>query len=334
MKRVIHWAAENGFDRVAWTTGDMEAERFDWSTQIESVKADEYDIAGDWQWRLTITEHNGKEHKAEYLDTEELERHAGKDLAEKIIKDGDGEYRGLDLNVGGEGMRGFYDKILPSQVGKCIKKWGGEGCASRNIHGGVKGRCSGKGISPGAERMMVNAYDKDGRLPPVKRWEQDGLLRYLGQKESLSVGTTTGLQLPRVVHQPKGSSRNIYTDRDLIKYRASNSGGDGGFASRDVTDTPAFKRWIGDSKVVGEAGEPLVVYHATPASFETFQPGGYDAEISDAAIWTTPNRDEQPAAQNIRRVPVKQNHVYGNQSGNSLQAPTSCRFTCGSTILG
>ncbi len=29
------------------------------------------------------------------------------------------------------------------------------------------------------------------------------------------------------------------------------------------TDTPAFKRWFGDSKVVDENGEPLVVYHGT-----------------------------------------------------------------------
>jgi hypothetical protein len=29
------------------------------------------------------------------------------------------------------------------------------------------------------------------------------------------------------------------------------------------TDTPAFKKWFGDSKVVDEAGKPLVVYHGT-----------------------------------------------------------------------
>lgn len=34
-------------------------------------------------------------------------------------------------------------------------------------------------------------------------------------------------------------------------------------ASR-ITETPEFKRWFGDSKVVDENGEPLVVYHGTP----------------------------------------------------------------------
>jgi hypothetical protein len=34
--------------------------------------------------------------------------------------------------------------------------------------------------------------------------------------------------------------------------------------------TPAFKAWFGDSKVVDENGEPLVVYHATNADFTEF----------------------------------------------------------------
>lgn len=37
-----------------------------------------------------------------------------------------------------------------------------------------------------------------------------------------------------------------------------------------VTNTPAFKRWFGDSKVVGENGEPLVVYHGTGKDFKKF----------------------------------------------------------------
>lgn len=36
------------------------------------------------------------------------------------------------------------------------------------------------------------------------------------------------------------------------------------YLSGAQTDTPAFRRWFGDSKVVDEDGEPLVVYHMTP----------------------------------------------------------------------
>jgi len=36
------------------------------------------------------------------------------------------------------------------------------------------------------------------------------------------------------------------------------------------TQTPEFKRWFGDSKVVDENGEPLVVYHGTKGQFQEF----------------------------------------------------------------
>ena len=39
------------------------------------------------------------------------------------------------------------------------------------------------------------------------------------------------------------------------------------------TDSPYFKKWFGKSKVVDENGDPLVVYHGTGASFNTFNDG-------------------------------------------------------------
>lgn len=36
-------------------------------------------------------------------------------------------------------------------------------------------------------------------------------------------------------------------------------------------NTPEFKRWFGDSKVVDKNGRPLVVYHGTNADFDTFK---------------------------------------------------------------
>jgi hypothetical protein len=36
------------------------------------------------------------------------------------------------------------------------------------------------------------------------------------------------------------------------------------------TNTPAFKQWFGDSKVVDKKGDPLVVYHGTDKTFDAF----------------------------------------------------------------
>ena len=41
--------------------------------------------------------------------------------------------------------------------------------------------------------------------------------------------------------------------------------------SERITDTPAFRNWFGDSKVVDENGEPLVVYHGTASDIAEFQ---------------------------------------------------------------
>lgn len=56
-------------------------------------------------------------------------------------------------------------------------------------------------------------------------------------------------------------------------------------AQAAVTDTPEFRRWFGDSKVVDAEGKPLVVYHGTGADIESFKPG-----LSNA-LYFTPDAD-------------------------------------------
>ena len=51
------------------------------------------------------------------------------------------------------------------------------------------------------------------------------------------------------------------------------------FAAAPAVETAAFKRWFGGSKVVNEDGKPLVVYHGTRNSFDTFRNGIYEGPI-------------------------------------------------------
>lgn len=129
-KRMLRYAAEHGYDRLSWDTGDTNADRYDLSKHIEALT---YAKKKDGTYFVRV-QHKGSENTSvlgEELKPEELADHIGKDLAEKITN-GEGsptansfkEFRGLDLKVGGEGMRGFYDKILPATVNKLAKKWG------------------------------------------------------------------------------------------------------------------------------------------------------------------------------------------------------------------
>jgi hypothetical protein len=52
-------------------------------------------------------------------------------------------------------------------------------------------------------------------------------------------------------------------------------------AGASITQTPAFRKWFGGSKVVDESGRPLVVYHGTDSDVEAFDPAK-QGEATDA----------------------------------------------------
>lgn len=123
MKRMIRWASENGFDRVAWTPGEMQAARYDLSKQISSVAYSGTNLkAFDLNGEEIITRTG--------VSPEDLPDIIGKEATEKLLaapKRGTLQMiEGEDLKVGGEGMRGFYDKILPTVANKLAKKHGGK----------------------------------------------------------------------------------------------------------------------------------------------------------------------------------------------------------------
>lgn len=51
------------------------------------------------------------------------------------------------------------------------------------------------------------------------------------------------------------------------------------------TETPAFKRWFGDSKIVDDSGKPMIVYHGSPSSeitvFDTGKEGSNTGSAGD-----------------------------------------------------
>ncbi|WP_191966128.1 hypothetical protein [Oryzomonas japonica] len=126
IRRMLRYAAENDFDRMTWTTGEQQAERYDISKKMESVS---YRKDGE-QFIISGVDKNGQEHALGDFTEKQLPDAVGKELSQKITAgDGkpDGQWTklaGLDLKVGGEGMKGFYDRILPQFLDKFGKKFG------------------------------------------------------------------------------------------------------------------------------------------------------------------------------------------------------------------
>ena len=131
-KRMLRYAAENDFERIAWTTGEQQAERYDLSKRIAKVQyipaTKEFFAFETSVGPATITRRD--------VEPKDLPDIVGKEVADRLLadeskiigRDAAGtpyhELKGQDLRIGGDGMKGFYDKMLPRFANKYAKKWG------------------------------------------------------------------------------------------------------------------------------------------------------------------------------------------------------------------
>lgn len=130
-KRLLWDAAKGDFDNLSWTTGAQQNERYNLSKKISKL----VQIKSGNTHILRAYGKNGDEILAKrFEDPSELEDIIGKDLTKKLQeqeskpggKPGLEEkvLAGQDLEIGGEGMKGFYDKIIPDYMSKLGKKYG------------------------------------------------------------------------------------------------------------------------------------------------------------------------------------------------------------------
>jgi hypothetical protein len=126
-RRAVKWAADHGYDRIAWTTGEQQADRYDLSKQITRITWNKNPSEAE-EGKIYVAAHKDDRGNVVFSGNQtprEIEETFGKDIADKIVNGGSyGTLTGVDLKVGGEGMKGFYDKILPSYAAKLGKKFG------------------------------------------------------------------------------------------------------------------------------------------------------------------------------------------------------------------
>jgi hypothetical protein len=142
LKRALHEAAETGKDRISWTPGEAQAARYDLSKHLDRI---EYEpVLNDkdkptGKYEIYAKDKNGKQvfHEDE-AGLERIEQLAGKEIAQKIEQNAGSKdksehqsaYRNwraltdLDLQVGGEGMRKYYDDIVRNEMNKLGKPHG------------------------------------------------------------------------------------------------------------------------------------------------------------------------------------------------------------------
>ena len=317
LKRMLRYATENGFSKLAWTTGEQQANRYDLSKQISRVRYDD-------QRNLVAYDFDGREVIVRHLDSDEqLEDYIGKEPAKKLLEKelivpktehrGGGltvkeasyrELTGLDLKVGGEGMKGFYDKMVPRFLNKYVKKWGSkveevglrispslEGLTDLKVDGPFS---SGDYAILGADRSGVYRYV----------YHHTGSQRLFATREAaqgwLDENVKVSLTQPSIDITP-AMRESVLQGQPQFQVR------------KRITDTPAFKKWFGGSKVVDEAGEPLVVYHGTSGEidFDSFKRRVGDVGIhfgtagqADDRLAYVGSRPEKRVLSKQRLIPV------------------------------
>lgn len=160
-KRMLRYAAENGYDAISWTPGEAQAARYDLSKHINKVElTHNRDGLGTLKyWTGTGDNLQGREQAIKSKD--DLVNLVGKDIADKLYEQGQknngkAELSGLELKVGGEGMMRFYDDQMPTIAGKYAK-----------AHGG-KVEQKPLGVYRMEERLFENMIDS--KKPLTKRW--------------------------------------------------------------------------------------------------------------------------------------------------------------------
>ena len=152
MRRMVVWAADHGFDRVAWTTGDQQAERYNLAQIVNDLSArrvehggmeDRFNIETSSQVAGAELERGGIRYAPHRLITPANDPPRRRNDAARISKPslwprvGATDCRASirtastetvidtrDLRVGGDGMRAFYDRNLVNITNDIIKRYG------------------------------------------------------------------------------------------------------------------------------------------------------------------------------------------------------------------
>jgi len=122
LKRILKEAADNNYDSVVWTPGKQQAERYNLSKQISELS---YDPSSGTIYGYREGLDRPIFEKKATID--KLPDYVGKEVAEKLMNQQPNDYgrfvlRGQEMDVGGSGMKGYYDKIVPGQLQKMLKK--------------------------------------------------------------------------------------------------------------------------------------------------------------------------------------------------------------------
>lgn len=163
-----------------------------------------------------------------------------------------------------------------------------------------------------AEEFLAYAIEEYESAPAsIRKWVDDmiGLVKAWFQK-------TFGAQLGAVTPAQLSAMAQMAV-MDAVMVRRGDMAP--AFSATKQTSTPAFKRWFADSKAVNDAGQPIVLYHATKSDITVFNTEGGNGKTSGTGLFMS----SSPAIANTY-APRRDGAVYPVYA--SLQNPLIVDF--------
>jgi hypothetical protein len=282
-KRALRDAVSKGLDWIGWTDGRTQADRYKLRDKVESIH-----YSGS---NLTAYDHQGKKLVSQTgVLPENLSTYIGKELAERLMAQPVEPnttlrtLKGEGLEMGGEGMIKFYDKMLPSEIGSYVKKWGAKVAPmDLPVSRGQTVKAWRVEISP----QMASAIRKDGqeRFSPAPPPGSPELDSWFGGSKVVD-----GAGKPKVVYH--GTKR---PDRVGNRFRADRAtSGPMPFFTDDTE--------IGSKYALGKTDTSLDAPLTYSGWFKVAVPGYKHPMDIDRAWAALPPEERRTLAENLYRV--------------------------------
>ena len=350
LKKMIHHAAENGYDSIAITPGAEQADRYNLTKHIGMMSynpEDQHFQAFKPNRETAISERGATPERVSEL--------VGKELAQKLMaapkQMGHHYIEGDDIKVGGEGMKGFYDKIVPNFLNQFGKKYGAKVSTKQlPIEGGIE---PGWVTKPAAPREVpvhhfpitpemredvvkngVPLYAKGGGVEVKPTVKDETIQRKIPEMEeaakALQAGTITRAQYDKVVKQHKPVKPYEFvpqpaTDEDAERALMANKkaqwrGHEQWPAGRKVglrLDIPAYENhgvWV--NSIHDEEGNGEDKYPTAYNSVSSVKNATFDAKPEKAVRVATGEQNKSPFA----RIRGELHHMTEDEAVEHMKA--------------
>ena len=205
LKRMLRKAADEGYERIGWTTGNHQADRYNLRNKVDRL---EWMPTGNGEYGQLIGIKDGEAIVRKSIESEGLSDYVGKEVAAKLLANKRNEntvsqnemgawdvsnhmgtfmshntkeeadawaeknarivhsVEGPDLEVGGHGLKNLYDRVLPAKAAKLLKRAGAKVAQSKIGNGKWSLVDDGE---------VVGTYDSKEEAQTVKK-ANDGLV--------------------------------------------------------------------------------------------------------------------------------------------------------------